>query len=296
MPYQLAALAAATSWALSSLVAAGPVREIGGPRFTRLRMIVVSVVLAAITSVAGTWGTLRPRDLALVAASGILGLLIGDAALFTAMARMGPRRTSIAFSTNAPMAAVLGVLVFDERFTARSLVGAVAVVAGVVLAIAFGSAPDDDHAFEGVEGRLAVGVAWALLGALGQAGGAVLAKPALDAGADTIAVAATRAVIATVGLWLFARPLDRVARPARSVPLTLRHLAILVVSGLLAMVIGMTLLLYALGHGDVGVATILSSTSPVLLLPLLWLVTGRRPVAGAWAGALLAVAGIALLV
>ncbi len=296
MPYQLAALLAATSWAASSLVAAGAVRELGGPRFTRLRMIYVSVILAAITTAAGTWSTLRPRDLVLVTGSALIGLLIGDAALFTAMARIGPRRTSIAFSSNAPMAAILGVFVFDESFTVVSGLGATAVVAGVVLAVAYGTAPDDTHAFERVEGRLVVGVGWALLGALGQAGGAILAKPVLEAGADTIAVAATRAVIATVGLWVFAGRLDRIARPARHDPLTWRHAVILLVSGLLAMVIGMTLLLYALGRGDVGIATILSSTSPVLLLPLLWIATRRRPAPGAWAGAFLTVVGTALLV
>ena len=37
------------------------------------------------------------------------------------------------------------------------------------------------------------------------------------------------------------------------------------------MVFGMTLLLWAIGHGDTGVATILSATTPVIMLPLLWI-------------------------
>jgi len=57
----------------------------------------------------------------------------------------------------------------------------------------------------------------------------------------------------------------------------------------------MTLLLYALGVGDTGVTTILSGTTPVILLPLLWLRTRQAPAPGAWFGAALTVVGTALL-
>jgi drug/metabolite transporter (DMT)-like permease len=62
------------------------------------------------------------------------------------------------------------------------------------------------------------------------------------------------------------------------------------------MVVGMTLLLYALANGDTGVATILSGTTPVLLLPILWARTRQPPSPGAWFGAGLTVVGTALLV
>ena len=38
-----------------------------------------------------------------------------------------------------------------------------------------------------------------------------------------------------------------------------------------------------------------SATSPALILPMLWLRTGERPAAGAWAGAALVVVGMGLL-
>jgi drug/metabolite transporter (DMT)-like permease len=39
----------------------------------------------------------------------------------------------------------------------------------------------------------------------------------------------------------------------------------------------------------------LSSLSPVLVLPMVWLRSGYRPTAPAWAGAVLAFAGTALI-
>jgi len=302
VPYQIAALLASLTWAVSSLVAAEPVRELGGPRFTRMRMIAVTIILATAATIFGNWGSLRMIDVVLLSGSGLIGLLVGDAALFTAMARVGPRRTGLVFTVNAPFAAVMGVFIFNETFSVKALFGGVLTIAGVAIAVGFRrkisgvrNVAIGNHAIERVEGTLWVGIAWGIVGAIGQAGGAILAKPALDAGVDPLTAAATRTVLATVGLWIFARPLDKVAGSSRRDALTWRHVGYLVLSATLAMAIGMTLVLYSLANGDVGVATILSATTPVILLPLLWITTRKRPTTAAWAGAALTVVGAVLL-
>lgn len=66
-------------------------------------------------------------------------------------------------------------------------------------------------------------------------------------------------------------------------------------NGFLAMTLGMTLILMALSRGDVGMVAILSSTTPVMLLPLLWLYTRQRPAPSAWLAAVLVVCGTALV-
>lgn len=298
MPYQLAALSAAFFWALSGLIAATPSRQLGGPRFTRLRMVVASVLLFIVATVVGDWGSL-PLDnasIALLFGSAVLGLLIGDAALFTAFARFGPRRTSIVFTTNAPMAAIIGAVVFDESWTLRGVFGTCLIVAGVVLAVFFGTRPGQTHRFESIVGNPIVAFAWALLGALGQAVGAIMIAPVLDAGASTWTVAAARVLVATPLLWLFAKPLDAAARSSERQPMTLRLWGILTLSAVIAMVVGMTLLLHAFKNGPVGPATILSATTPIMMLPLLWITTRERPGLWSWIGAVIAFAGTALLV
>jgi drug/metabolite transporter (DMT)-like permease len=64
---------------------------------------------------------------------------------------------------------------------------------------------------------------------------------------------------------------------------------------MIGMGLGMSLILLALKSGDVGMVGILSSVSPVLVLPLLWLHLGRAPARGAWAGALMTVAGTVIV-
>lgn len=55
------------------------------------------------------------------------------------------------------------------------------------------------------------------------------------------------------------------------------------------MAVGMTLILYALREGNVGMVALLSSTTPIMLLPLLWIYTKQCPNRYAWLGAILAV-------
>lgn len=54
----------------------------------------------------------------------------------------------------------------------------------------------------------------------------------------------------------------------------------------------MTLLVFALSGG---IVSTLSATSPVIILPLIWLRTGQRPSAGAWVGALIVIVGMGLI-
>ncbi|MFL2739083.1 MAG: EamA family transporter [bacterium] len=76
---------------------------------------------------------------------------------------------------------------------------------------------------------------------------------------------------------------------------TLKLIGIIMLSGLLAMGIGMTLLLYGLAIGDAGVVSTLAATQPVLILPLLWLSTGKSPPLMAWFSAVLTLIGLALI-
>lgn len=290
---ELAALGAALCWALASLVAAGAARTLGGIAFTRVRMVLVTLMLGAFLAVAGTT-PVAPGDWAVLAVSGVVGIFVGDTALFVCLERLGPRRTAILFSTNAPFTVALAWVALGESLSAQALAGCALVAAGVAVAIARGTRAGPGHAWESVKGSLGVGVAIGLLAALGQSVGSLLAKPVLENGTDAVTVAAVRIGAALVALYVM-----RALLPGRTralAPMTPALFGRLALSGLLGMALGMTLLLWAFEHGSVGLSAALSSTTPVLMVPLIWLVSGERPTAGAWVGAALAVVGAAMIV
>jgi len=69
------------------------------------------------------------------------------------------------------------------------------------------------------------------------------------------------------------------------------------VAGVVGIIIAVGFFLtYAIKLGNVGIATVLSATTPIIVLPILWAVTKERPSFWAWIGATLAVAGVSVII
>ena len=293
MIYYLAALGAALAWAISALISANPSSALGALGFVRIRMAMVFVMLAAVLLVTGGWRTVQAAHVTPAIISGLVGILAGDAALFAAMNRLGPRRAGILFASNAVFSVILGWLFLQEKLGAMTLAGIVVALLGVALAILFGKRGNDAHHWEAVKGPLAIGVAIGLFSGLCQAVGSIIARPVMATGVDPIAIGAIRVGIAALGLTLamFAGVTSARAKTA----LTPKLAAQVALSGFAAMGVGMTLLLFALRGGEVGIVATLSATTPALVLPMLWWKTGDMPPPLAWLGAALVVAGSGMI-
>jgi drug/metabolite transporter (DMT)-like permease len=256
-------------------------------------MLMVALMLWAVTLAAGSWRTLPPDSWGVMAFSGLIGIFVGDTALFAAMNRLGPRRSGVLFATHAVFSALLGFWLLGERMSPQAALGAGLTVAGVTMAILMGRHKEESHTWESDQGHVGAGVALGLLAALCQSLGSLIAKPVMSTEVDPIAASAVRVSVACFAhfilLWLGV-PVALAQRAP-----TLRVLAQTALNGFIAMGVGMTLILLALKSGDVGMVAILSSVSPVLLLPLLWLRLGRALALGAWLGAGLTVLGTALI-
>jgi drug/metabolite transporter (DMT)-like permease len=218
-----------------------------------------------------------------------VGIVVGDTALMQALKRIGPRRNSVLFATSAPMAAGMGFIWLGETLSANLLIGCGLILAGVVNAVWWGRKAGGQHRLEKVSGHLGFGILLGLTAAFGQAAGAVLAKPVVLAGADPIAASAIRVGFAALVL-LLVRALPFAWAKANAAP-TPAFIWRTISSATLGLVLGMTLLVYALGAGEVGIVMTLSAITPVLILPVIWFITGQRPSRGAWLGAALVVIG-----
>ncbi|NQU58181.1 MAG: DMT family transporter, partial [Rhodospirillales bacterium] len=171
----LAAFGAAVTWSFGTLIAVDPARRLGAFAFSRIRMTFVFIMLSLIAATYGGWQSINPDDLPLLALSGFIGIFIGDTALFSGLSRVGPRRNSILFATNAPFAAILGYFFLGEILQLDAIIGCALVMAGIVLSIIFGKRRDQVHQWEDVHGSLLVGVGMGLLAGLCQAVGAIMA-------------------------------------------------------------------------------------------------------------------------
>lgn len=294
MPFfELAAVGAAACWALTAVLSAGPSSHLGALAFNRTRQLFVAGVLLVYVLVSGAWRDLDPQAVWPLLLSGFVGIFVGDTLLFTCMNRLGPRRSGILFALNAPIAALLGWVVLGESIFPATLIGILMTIGGVLLAIVFGKRKTQLHQWEKVRGPLWIGIALGLLAAASQAMGSLIARPVMASGVDPFAASMLRVTIAALCLTALTQLPIQAVKP-RALP-TPRILIQTALTGIIALAIGMTLLLFALSGGKVGIVSTLSATSPVIILPLLWLKTREVPAAGAWAGAALVVAGMALI-
>ncbi len=289
--HELAALGTATCWATTGLIAADAVRALGAFHFNLIRQVFVTLILALTVTLTGAWAGLAWDMAALLALSGLIGIFFGDTLNFAAVGRLGPRRAGAVFALNAPFAAILGGLVLHEALPLTAWGGILLTAAGVAIAV-LGRPRTDAHRLESLRGRALTGVLFGLGAALGQAGGSLIARPIMQGGLDPYLASLFR--VGASGLvmgMVAATPLA----PALLRPVRRGVLILTAITAFLGLYVGMTLFLYALEGGKTGIIATLSATSPVIILPLLWLRTGQRPTLASAAGAVLAVAGLALI-
>jgi len=291
--YYFIATSSALCWAVASLISADVTRKIGGLAFNRLRLFFVSLMLISYTFYLDTWNTINNDFLFVILLSGIIGIFLGDTLLFIALQKIGPRRNNILFSLAAPFTVILNIIFLNEIMSLVNLIGCIIVFFGVVIAIAYGNSRDKNHRWELVEGNLYLGVIFGIGAALCQAIGLIMMKPILNMGADPIASASLRTLISCIFLAFTFFLNYEIFNTKTS--LNLKIIGQSILSGFLGMALGMSLLLIALQHADAGIVATLSSTSPIMILFLIWLVTKKIPTTGAWIGTVLAIIGSGLI-
>ena len=231
----------------------------------------------------------------LLAASSLFGIIIATTAYYATIYAAGPRNTALLFSLASPFALLLGYFVLGETISWRQALGILLVLCGIVLAI---GRPQRQGALRLEPPGPKAGVPWrgislGVLTAAGQAIGSLLARPAMAAGVEPFTAMAVRSGVAAIFFSVLAMlPLAALHRPYR---FALRDLGTSMAAAFVGTGLGMSLLMAALAHGNVGTVSTLSSMTPVVILPMVWLRSGIAPPHRAWVGAFLAVAGTALI-
>ncbi len=305
------ALVTAALWALSPMLIASAGRRIGSFPVALLRFAISSLLFAAITPVyaALSHGAVRcpTRDQILwLVASGLTGMAAGDVLLYEAFVTLGPRRSTQVL-TLAPLLPVLvGWTVLGEPLSSRALAGVLLVIGGTSYAVTVRTKVSrrraDEAADSGVRGRepgvfSARGLAFAGSGAACVGLEAIAGRQAFRVAGpalDPVVATAVRVITSAVCVWGIALACGRLAR-------VWRHLADRFIVGRVlsatsvGTIIGMLCYITALKHAPAGIVSSLVSTSPLFILPMV-AIRYRAPLpAGAVIAAIIAVAGMALV-
>jgi drug/metabolite transporter (DMT)-like permease len=289
---ELAALFTALLWTLSALAWTAAGKHVGALAVSFIRLIIACGLLIVYwRAVRGLW---LPSDADLrtwlvLGASGILGFFLSDLCLLKAFLLIGPRLSLLIGALTPPMAAVLSWVWIHDRLDWWNWLAMSVTLAGVAwVVLEQPSAEDHPHAR-----HRARGIMLALLSAAMMAFGYVLSKEGLG---DYDAVGATliRVLVALPGYAL----LVTLWRRWPGILSTMRNgrvIAIVTFGAIVGPFVGVVFSMIALRYAPTGVVATIIATTPVLILPFSILLHHERVSLRAVGGAIIAVAGVALL-
>ena len=283
----LAALGSAATWAVISLQVRQLTPALNSITVNAVRTSMSGALLLAWVIV--TQGTaellaMSPAAFGLLVLSIVVATGIGDTAFFESSRSIGLARAMTVSTTYPVIAAVLAATLLGELVSVREAAGSLVTLAGLVLIVSARS----DHAPAHLGFRL--GLAVATLAAVAWAVSVILMRPPLrEMGALTAQAVRLPVAGALLSMTPWARGGVRHLR-AGGRALMWRMAAIGVLT-----TISSVLFVAGIKYADVAVATVLSSTAPMFAIPLGAFFLGERLSPRAIAGALVTVAGIAVL-
>ena len=277
----LLAICAAAIWSTVALSATRIVRYFGSYNYNLLRLLGIIVIFFPYVYI--NWESLyfNQSIFSAIVLSSVIGIIIGDTFLFVCLKRLGPRRQALLFSMQIPFTIILAEVFLQTLPSLTELIGCALIFSGILIAIQFNrTIPDDD--LENIQGNKYTGLFAGIGLALCQSIGIILMKPALQT-TDPIIVSYLRVIVAAIIMFgsLFFIKNNQLWDKMKNIKITLFSIFL----GFMGMGVGMTMLIYALKYGNPGVISTLSSTMPIMIIPILWIVTknyaGHLAVVGA---------------
>jgi drug/metabolite transporter (DMT)-like permease len=293
MPFigELSALLTAFLWSGTSLVFTEATTRVGSIQVNITRMMLALVFLVFTVWLLGYNYSMSGNQVLNLAWSGIIGLVLGDSFLFRAFKDIGARISMLVMSLVPAMSAVLGYVCLDESLTTLGIAGMVITMAGITIVVL------ERQPVASAKYRVSTkGLVFALLGALGQATGLIFAKFALNEAPLNGMVATTVRIAAAVILFLPAALLFRWYRnPFTVYAKDKAALGYTTAGAILGPYLGITFSLVAIAHTKVAIATTIMALPPIIMLPLVRIFYREHLSARSIVGAVIAVAGVAML-
>lgn len=293
----IAGLLAALCWSIGGLAFSRIPAGAGAINFGK-NLIGSALLAAALLALPGERGGIAAvggEPLLWLAASAVIGILIGDASSFRAMQIIGVRRAMVLATLSPVFAAAAGWFLLAEALGAGELLGMALTLLGVAAVIRERSEGGATPGPAVPRGKRSIsGVLHGANGALCQAVGAALTKKGMAGGVAPLEASLVRLAIAAIAGVIFALLAGRARRWLRE--LTASGIpARMVLASAIGTFLGIWLSLIAIEALPVAIASTQTSTTPIFGTILVALLLGERVSARAWLWTVVAVAGVAVL-
>ncbi len=288
----LACLASAALWALAVTLFRPLIRRFGPYRVNlakgSIALVAFVLTLAALGQLhipSPTQGMGSLQWLTLIGAA-TLGMTLGDTLILAAAHSIGAQRTFLIQCLSPIASSLLAFAFLQESLSLLQGMGILLTIFGLTLVIRMDRANKTPPNPKGY--LMAIGAM------LCQSLGIVLNKPSLKV-MDAAPNAALRIAISLIGILILIRVLDhnRQSPPIHKDKNALRRLLL---ASLLGTFLGFFLFILGIQNTKAGIASALTSTTPIFAIPFAWALEGTRPQARSILGTVVTVLGAGLTI
>lgn len=267
---ETAALITAVCWAFSSIFFTAASKDAGSIPVNRMRLIfAVFLLLIVHTFMTGQLLPLEAESYRWVwlGLSGIVGLVLGDSFLFEAYILIGNRLGTLLMAA-VPMISSLGAWMFlSEELSLTAWLGMVLCTLGIIIVVMErnnGSSRETAHEKK----RFFLGILCAIGGAVGQAGGLILAKKGLADNFPSISGVMIRMLIAMIFIWIITIFMGQAKQSIVKVFSSSKTILNITGGSVVGPFLGVWLSQIAVQMTYVGVASTLMALTPIIMLPI----------------------------
>ncbi|MBU3178588.1 DMT family transporter [Clostridium estertheticum] len=289
---EMAALATALCWTITAVSFEAAGKKVGSISVNLIRLVIAFILISIYNLFSR--GMILPIDASnstwlWLTFSGIIGFVIGDLFLFQAYVEVGARISMLIMSTVPPITAITGFLLMGEKITVLGLAGMLITIVGISLVILTKNPGNKkvrlSHPIKGL--------AYAFIGALGQAFGLVFSKFGMGS-YDPFAATQIRIIAAIIGFSIVISVLKKWGELVVAVK-DRRAMKYISIGSLFGPFVGVSLSLLAVQHASTGVVSTITSITPILLIPVSIIVFKERIAPREIFGAVITLLGISLL-
>jgi drug/metabolite transporter (DMT)-like permease len=287
---ELSALSAALLWSFSSFVFTEATFRIGTIQLNISRMILASLLLLITFPIFGIKFELSNYQILFLSLSGFVGLVIGDSFLFKAFNLIGPRMAMLLMSFNPAIAAITAYFVLNEVLGMWAIIGMIVTLTGITIVVM------EKHNTKNKFKITKFGIVCGLLAAFGQGVGLVLAKMAyIDGDVHSLVATFVRITAAVIIMLPFAIIFKKYANPFKLFWNDRKSFGLVALGSVIGPYLGITVSFIAIIYTQIGIASTLMATIPIIMLPLSKIFYKEQLSWKSIIGAFIAVGGVAML-
>lgn len=221
--------------------------------------------------------------------SGIIGLVLGDSALFQAFVLIGPQ-LSMLIMTLVPILSILLAKIFlAETITFMKMIGICLTISGILIVVL-----KKFRTNKITKMQFVIGILCGIGGAIGQSIGLIVAKKGLINNFPGLSATVIRVMTAALVIWLTTLRSGRAKITIRKV-LNRKTILIIAIGAMCGPFLGIWMSMVAIKWTHIGVASTIMALPPVILLPMSNWILKEKITIQSIIGTIMAVLGTAII-